>query len=70
MGAEQRGSGAREWAQILLSKLDSPYPPLSYCKRGLSRSFYRMVAACLDRDPDKRCAHPPPAVAAVNHRWH
>ena len=44
--------------QILLNKLDSSLPPLDYCRRGLSRSFYRMVAACLDKDPAKRSARP------------
>jgi len=50
-----------EWQslQILLDKLDRPYPPLAGCKRGLSRSFYRMVAACLRKDPAQRCVARP-----------
>ena len=57
-----------EWQslQILLDKLDRPYPPLSGCKRGLSRSFYRMVAACLRKDPAQRFVARHDTVAAAS----
>ena len=56
--------------QILLNKLDSPFPPLDYCRRGLSRSFYRMVAACLDKDPAKRSARRRPGLPEARSHAH
>ena len=41
--------------KILLNKMHKKYPPLQGCKKGLSKSFYLMVASCLSKNPAKRC---------------
>ena len=46
----------RDWPplKILLNKLHKKYPPLQDCRKGFSKAFYQMVAACLAKNPAKR----------------